>query len=194
VNLASVTPSQTDKDSVSNFGAAFITASYSGSGNKVIELPKETQGSFFLVEADHPGEGIFEIDGLDNSDTPYFTILKKQGAYSGIRIGADTQKLKIVSETSWSIKIAAADSLKWLTSPTKGNTDEPFILPSSAKDIILQVDYAGKGDFALIQNGTVKLFEHSGPYKGSVTIPLAQDIRHDSSIIQIFAQGEWTIK
>lgn len=193
IGLSKAKITQANKNYLPNFGEPFSPVDYSSEGNKDIELPSGTVGNYFLIVANHPGKGVFQIDELDTNGNPNLTILDKKGKYSGSRIGVDTKKLRITSGSSWSIKILPIGSLAWLVSPTHGIGDMPYFLVGSKKDIILNIDYNGSGTFALIQNGTNKIFEHPGPYHGEVTLPLARDIRYDPSILQVFADGNWTI-
>jgi len=191
--LADIKITQVDRDYISKFGASFSPANYSGLGNQNIKLPSGATGSFFVVAASHPGQGAFKIEELDDNDAPIgVTILEKTGEYSGSRVGADSQGLKITSDTTWTIKILPIDSLQWLTSPLQGNGDQPFFLIASKSDIALGIDYQGKGGFDLIQNGTVKIFEHFDAFNDSTTI--TRDKLNYPVILQVFAEGRWTIK
>jgi hypothetical protein len=171
----------------------FPTVTLSGTGNKVISLPKGAKAGILTVT--HGGTSTFALEVQDKRGATTDWAVNRTGAYSGSTLfGMDTwrgtpRQLEITASGKWTVQISAVRTAAAL--PSSGKGDGVYLYGGSTRR--LELSHNGHRNFVVHKYASGSLGRDSlansyGTYRGSATL------KKGPAIVEVVADGSWTAK
>ena len=172
----------------------FTKITKTGNGASVITLPKNA--TYGIITASYTGSGNFIVQGIDATNQP--TVdgpVNAIGAYSGVTaFGLDsggtggTVSFQVTATGPWKITIAPIDTAK--TIPASGKGDGVFKYDGAAKN--WTITHNGAANFIVNQYSDQPMpglgINEIGKYSGTVPGYAGP------SVVTVQADGVWTVK
>jgi len=169
----------------------FEAATYTGSGDDVVELPDGIEAG--IVTASHDGSNAFSLNMIDdNNETTWDAMVITIGSYHGSHafglesLGNAPTKIEITADGNWEITIAHLSTAPVLELPVTGEGDQVFQYETAATEWALSFD--GDSAFTIDLSGEAfgGVFE-MGPYEGTIAVSAGE------GILAVTGEGSWTI-
>ena len=168
----------------------------SGTGDKIIDLPKHDTGIVHITG--NKGNGYFGVKTFDKNNKQIDSIVSTTDPYDGYRLfdnywNPEATRLQVSAFGTWTIDILAISAIRHETIPGKiiGNGDDLVYVSGGIPDIATVSGNANSHYFGVIgHRGDAthdSLVSVTDPYKGEVML------NTDTVILEILAYGPWEI-
>jgi hypothetical protein len=171
---------------------------YTGRGDKVLKLslPDEYR---HLAAITHQGGSLFIVRSIDSHGVDIDLLVNEIGSYAGTvplnltTDADDLRALKIIADGTWKVVIKVIQKATRFNGSVSGKGDSVLIIPEGTLPDLATAKVTHKGD----SNFVVKSYSDSdvdllvneiGKYSGEILIA------DDTVILEIEANGSWTIK
>lgn len=169
----------------------FEEATYTGSGDEVVDLPEGAESG--IITASHDGSAAFILNMLDdNNEVTFDAMITTIGSYEGSQafglhsMGNEPTKIEVTADGNWEITIAHLSTAPVLELPVDGDGDAVFQYETDAAEWAVTFDGDGAFTVNLSDDAFGGVLE-MGPYEGTVAVSAG------SGVLSISGDGAWTI-
>lgn len=177
--------------------------SFSGSGDQVVEVDKWAGAA--LIYVTNQGRSNFIIYNYDDDGEELDLLVNAIGNYEGTRPmdfdDTRTMRLSIESEGQWTIEIRPLPMVRREAAPGSfsGNNDDVVLVQTQTRGVrvdLLRAEARGDSNFIVYGwgNDYDLLFNEIAPYSGTTVVARSLVMDSGSVLLDIQAEGEWTIE
>ncbi|MEV6630201.1 hypothetical protein AB0M54_05550 [Actinoplanes sp. NPDC051470] len=183
-------PSSAPPTTTAPTGPPPADVTYSGRGNKVVELKPQTGEFSHFAVISHRGSSNFAIWSVGSDGEEKRLIVNDVGSYQGSRpldLDDTPAALKVEADGSWKIVVKVMDKAPRWPRVTSGKGPQVLRVTGPAK---AKVTHRGSSNFVVHSYGDYPdlLVNEIGKYSGEIDLPAG------TTVVAIEGDGSWTMK